>query len=114
MKKEEITVVGLAFAGAAVFAVVRGDAAEEVKRLAELMGWKRGRLRRILERGREIPFAADERVGVSGKVYATEIDRKSWRELRSEVAKRSWGNVIVAGESKSGDDCRRRAAMRFF
>jgi len=47
-------------------------------------------------------FAAVERVGVSGKVYATEIDAKKLEELRSEVAKRKLGNVIVA-ESKEAE-----------
>src|SRR2546430_17178237 len=43
MKKRKLLLYGLACAAAAVFAgQVRGDAADEVKRLAELMGWKAG------------------------------------------------------------------------
>src|SRR5882672_10301680 len=100
MKKKKLLLVALAFAAAAVFAVgVRGDAAEEVKRLAELMGWKAGT---IGAGDGKYTFAAVERVGVSGKVYATEIDAKKLEELRSEVAKRKLGNVIVV-ESKEAE-----------
>jgi hypothetical protein len=43
MKKETLLLLGLAFAGVAVFAgQVRGEAGEEVGRLAELMGWRAG------------------------------------------------------------------------
>src|SRR5258708_13293773 len=43
MKKRTLLLVGLACAVAAVFAVgARGDAAAEIGRLAELMGWKAG------------------------------------------------------------------------
>jgi len=53
-------------------------------------------------RRREYTFAAVERVGAAGKVYATEIDAKKLAELRGEVAKRKLGNVIVV-ESKEAD-----------
>jgi len=43
MRKRRLLLIGLACTVALVFAgQVRGDAAEEVKRLAELMGWKAG------------------------------------------------------------------------
>jgi hypothetical protein len=43
MKKKRLLLIGLACAVAAVFAAgVRGDAAGEIGRLAELMGWKAG------------------------------------------------------------------------
>src|SRR6266403_5283740 len=104
MRKGKLLLVGLVFAAAAVFAVgVRGDAAEEVKRLAELMGWKAGTVASDIGAGDgKYTFAAVERVGVSGKVYATEIDAKKLEELRSEVAKRKQGNVIVV-ESKEAE-----------
>ncbi len=42
-KRKILLLVGLACALATVFAgAVRGDAADEVKRLAEVMGWKAG------------------------------------------------------------------------
>src|SRR6266852_3991732 len=43
MRKRNLLLVGLVCAVAAVFAVqTRGDAADEVKKLAELMGWRAG------------------------------------------------------------------------
>src|SRR5258707_1209569 len=47
-------------------------------------------------------FAAVERVGAAGKVYATEIDAKKLAELRDEVARRKLANVIVV-ESKEAE-----------
>ncbi len=96
--------VGLACAAAAVFAVkVRGNAAEEVKRLAALMEWKPGTIAADIGAGDgRYTFAAVERVGAAGRVYATEIDAKKLAELRREVAKRKLANVIVV-ESKEAD-----------
>src|SRR6267378_2797383 len=104
MKKKKLLLVGLAFAAAAAFAVgVRGDAAEEVKRLAELMGWKAGTIAaNIGAGGGKYTFAAVELVGATGKVFATEIDAKKIGELRDEVARRKLGNVIVV-ESKEAE-----------
>src|SRR6266436_3989569 len=42
MKKKTLMVMGLTFVAAVVAVGVRGDAAEEIGRLAELMGWKAG------------------------------------------------------------------------
>jgi ubiquinone/menaquinone biosynthesis C-methylase UbiE len=105
MSKKKLLLVVLACAVAAVvFAVqVRGEAGEEVRRLAELMGWKAGTVVEDIGAGDgKYTFAAVERVGAAGKVYATEIDAKKLAELRDEVAKRKLGNVIVV-ESKEGD-----------
>src|SRR6267154_2409308 len=104
MSKKKLLLVGLACALAAVFAVgVRGDAAEEVKRLADLMGWKAGTVVADIGAGDgKYSFAAVELVGASGKVFATEIDAKKLEELRSEVARRKLANVIVV-ESKEAD-----------
>src|SRR5438093_10676512 len=104
MKKRTLLLAGLACAVAAVFAVgVRGAAAEEVRRLAELVGWKGGTAVADIGAGDgKYAFAAVERVGAAGKVYATEIDAKKLAELKDEVAKRKLGNVIVV-ESKEAD-----------
>src|SRR5437667_12413389 len=104
MKKRKLLLAGVACAVALVFAgQVRGDAAEEVKRLAELMGWKAGTVAADIGAGDgKYAFAAVERVGAAGKVYATEIDTKKLGELREEVAKRKLGNVMVV-ESKEAD-----------
>jgi ubiquinone/menaquinone biosynthesis C-methylase UbiE len=103
MKKKNLMLVGLLCA-AAVFAVgVRGEAPEEVGRLAELMGWKAGTVVADIGAGDgKYTFAAVERVGRTGKVYATEIDGKKLAELREEVAKRKQGNVVVV-ESKEAE-----------
>jgi len=104
MKKKNLFLVGLACVAAVVFAVqVRGEAAEEIKRLAELMGWKAGTVAADIGAGDgKYTFAAVELVGPAGKVYATEIDAKKLGELRDEVARRKLANVVVV-ESKEAD-----------
>ena len=82
---------------------VHGNAADEVKRLAALMEWKPGTIAADIGAGDgKYTFAAVERVGPSGKVYATEIDPKKLEELQGEVAKRKLENVTVV-ESKEAD-----------
>ncbi len=102
MKKRKLLMLGLACA--LVFAVgARGDAAEEIGRLAELMGWRAGTIAADIGAGDgKYTFAAVERVGAAGKVYATEIDAEKLAELRDEVARRKLWNVIVV-ESKEAD-----------
>jgi ubiquinone/menaquinone biosynthesis C-methylase UbiE len=102
-KRKLLLLVSVACA-VAVFAVgVRGDAADEVKRLAELMGWKAGTIAADIGAGDgKYTFAAAERVGAAGKVFATEIDAKKLAELKEEVARRKLRNVIVV-ESKEAD-----------
>ena len=104
MKSKKLLLVGLACTLAAVLAVqVRGDAAGEVKRLAELMGWKTGTVAADIGAGDgKYTFAAVERVGAAGKVYATEIDAKKLGELRDDVARRKLANVAVV-ESKEAE-----------
>src|SRR6202171_2470581 len=102
MSKKKLLLVGLMCA--AVLAVgVRGEAAAEAGRLAELMGWKAGTIVADIGAGDgKYTFAAVERVGAAGKVYATEIDAKKLAELKEEVARRKLANVIVV-ESKEAD-----------
>ena len=111
MKRKNLLMVRLVYAVAAVFAVgVRGDAREEIGRLAELMGWKA--LRSSGSTGTVVAdigagdgkyaFAAVERVRAAGRVYATEIDAKKLAELKDEVARRKLGNVMVV-ESKEAE-----------
>jgi ubiquinone/menaquinone biosynthesis C-methylase UbiE len=103
MKRKKLLLV-VACTLAVVFAAqVRGDTAGEVKRLAELMGWKAGTVAADIGAGDgKYTFAAVERVGAAGKVYATEIDAKKLAELKDEVARRKLGNVVVV-ESKEAD-----------
>src|SRR5229473_3528605 len=104
MKKKKLLMLGLVGAAAVVFAAqVRGDTAGEVGRLAELMGWKAGTVAADIGAGDgKYTFAAVERVGAAGKVFATEIDAKKLGELREDVARRKLANVIVV-ESKEAD-----------
>ncbi len=104
MKRKNLVRLWLTCVVAAVFAVgVRGDAAEEIGRLAELMGWKAGIFVADIGGGEgKYTFAAAGRVGIKGKVFATEIDAKKLGELREEAAKRKIGNVMVV-ESKEAD-----------
>jgi ubiquinone/menaquinone biosynthesis C-methylase UbiE len=103
MKRKNLLLLGLACAAAAFAGQVRGNAVEEVKRLAALMEWKPGTAVADIGAGDgEYTFAAVERVGASGKVFATEIDAKKLAGLRGQAAKRKLGNVIVV-ESKETD-----------
>jgi len=104
MNKKKLLLVGLVCAAAVVFgAQVRGDATEEIKKLAELMAWKAGTVVADIGAGDgKYTLAAVEWVGASGKVFATEIDANKLAELKEEVAKRKLGNVIVE-ESKEAE-----------
>jgi predicted methyltransferase len=95
--------IGLVLTAAMFAAEVRGEAGEEVRRLAGLMWWRAGTVVADIGAGDgKYTFAAVGRVGASGKVYATEIDAKKLAELRDEAAKRKLANVIVV-ESKEAD-----------
>ncbi len=81
----------------------RGDAAEEIGRLAKLTDWKPGDVVADIGAGDgSYSFAAAERVGAAGRVYATEIDAEKLKELREEVQKQKLLNVTVV-ESKEAD-----------
>ena len=81
----------------------RGDAAEEIGRLAKLTDWKPGDVVADIGAGDgSYSFAAAERVGAAGRVYATEIDGQKLKELRAEVQKQKLLNVTVV-ESKEAD-----------
>jgi len=81
----------------------RGNATDEIKRLAGLMGWNAGTVAADVGAGDgEYTFAAAERVGAAGKVYATEIDTKKLEVLRIGAAKRKLQNVVVV-ESKEAE-----------
>jgi ubiquinone/menaquinone biosynthesis C-methylase UbiE len=103
-KNPLLLVVACAALAAAAFAVqAQGNAAEEIKRLAKLMGWKAGTVVADIGAGDgQYTFAAVGHVGKTGKVFATEIDAKKLEELRDEVAKRKLANVMVV-ESKEAE-----------
>jgi ubiquinone/menaquinone biosynthesis C-methylase UbiE len=68
----------------------------EIARLAELMQWKAGTIVADIGAGDgSYSFVAAEKVGPTGRVYATEIDADKLKQLRSDVLKRKLANVIV-------------------
>jgi ubiquinone/menaquinone biosynthesis C-methylase UbiE len=96
--------LGLAVALVVVLAyALKAGATDEIARLAALMEWKPGTIVADIGAGEgSYSFAAAERVGTSGKVFATEIDKKKLKELRAEVKKRNLQNVTVI-ESADAD-----------
>ena len=97
--------LSLLLAGVAAILAVQasGNAADQIKRLARLMGWEPGATVADIGAGDgKYSFAAAKQVGAAGKVYATEIDAKKLEQLRDEVAKRKLQNVVVV-DSKAAD-----------
>lgn len=81
---------------------VRANAADEMARLAKLMGWKPGTVVADIGAGDgRYSFAAAEIVGASGKVFATEIDEEKLRTLRSEVKERNLQNVAIVESAET-------------
>lgn len=79
-------------------AVSRASADEraDIDRLAQVMQWKpRAIVADVGAGDGSYSFAAAEKVGASGRVYATEIDAEKLKALRAEVEKRKLTNVIV-------------------
>ena len=82
----------------------RASASDEIPKLAALMEWKAGTVVADVGAGDgSYAFAAVEHVGVTGKMYATEIDEEKLKALRAEVKKRNLQNVIVveSGEAET-------------
>jgi ubiquinone/menaquinone biosynthesis C-methylase UbiE len=88
-----------------VFALhARASESDEIPKLAALMEWKAGTVVADVGAGDgSYAFAAVEHVGVTGKMYATEIDEEKLKALRAEVKKRNLQNVIVveSGEAET-------------
>jgi len=89
---------------------ITGDQREEVTRLAELTQWKAGTIVADVGAGDgTYSFAAAQRVGPSGRVYATEIDTEKLKNLRAEVAKRKLQNITIvegtADDTKLPSSC---------
>lgn len=69
---------------------------QEIAHLAELMQWKSGTIVADIGAGDgSYSFGAAEKVGATGRVYATEIDPEKLKQLRAEVSKRKLSNVVV-------------------
>jgi ubiquinone/menaquinone biosynthesis C-methylase UbiE len=84
---------------------INGEAQREITRLAQLTQWKPGTVVADIGAGDgRYSFAAAEKVGPSGRVYATEIDTDKLKNLKAEAAKRKLQNVIVV--EGAADDTR--------
>src|ERR1700740_3006347 len=76
---------------------------QEITRLAELTQWKEGTVVADIGAGDgTYSFLTAEKVGPSGRVYATEIDKEKLQALKTEVAKRKLNNIVV-GEGPADD-----------
>jgi ubiquinone/menaquinone biosynthesis C-methylase UbiE len=87
-----------------------GDERQELTRLAELTRWKEGTVVADIGAGDgAFSFLAAEKVGPSGRVYATEIDKEKLQGLNAEVTKRQLKNIVVvegsANDTKLPSSC---------
>src|SRR5215470_12214579 len=75
---------------------INGGERQEVTRLAELTRWKEGTVVADIGAGDgTYSFVVAEKVGPSGRVYATEIDKEKLKVLQTEAAKREIKNIVV-------------------
>jgi len=75
---------------------MNGDQRQEITRLAELTQWKAGTIVADVGAGDgTYSFEAAEKVGPSGRVYATEIDTEKLKNLRAEATKRKRENIVI-------------------
>jgi ubiquinone/menaquinone biosynthesis C-methylase UbiE len=89
---------------------IHANQLQEITRLAEVMHWRAGTIVADVGAGDgTYSFEAAEKVGPSGRVYATEIDQEKLKILRAEAAKRKLYNVIVvdstADDTKLPSSC---------
>ena len=89
---------------------INGDERQEVTRLAELTQWKAGTVVADIGAGDgTYSFVAAEKVGPSGRVYATEIDTGKLKSLKEEAAKRKLENITIvegtADDTKLPSNC---------
>ena len=87
-----------------------GDQRQEITRLAELTQWKTGTIVADVGAGDgTYSFVAAQKVGPSGRVYATEIDKGKLKILRAEVTKLRLENMIIvegtADDTKLPSSC---------
>jgi ubiquinone/menaquinone biosynthesis C-methylase UbiE len=107
ISREKWILLALSCAATAIlgFALrTRASASDEIPKLAALMEWKPGTVVADIGAGDgSYAFAAVERLGATGKVFATEIDAEKLKALRSEVKRRNLQNVTVveSGEAET-------------
>jgi ubiquinone/menaquinone biosynthesis C-methylase UbiE len=86
------------------------DQSHELARLAELTHWKSGTIVADVGAGDgTYSFIAAQKVGPSGRVYATEIDAEKLKNLRAEAKKRKFENITIvegtADDTKLPSSC---------
>jgi ubiquinone/menaquinone biosynthesis C-methylase UbiE len=75
---------------------INADQRQEITRLAQLTQWKAGTIVADVGAGDgAYSFVAAQKVGPSGRVYATEIDPEKLKNLRVEATKRKLDNIII-------------------
>jgi len=89
---------------------INGDQRREITRLAELTQWRAGTIVADVGAGDgTYSFVAAQKVGPSGRVYATEIDTEKLKNLRAEVTKRKVENITIvegtADDTKLPSSC---------
>ena len=89
---------------------INGDERQELTRLAELARWKEGTVVADIGAGDgTYSFLAAEKVGPSGRVYATEIDQEKLQGIKAEAAKRKMKNIVAvegaADDTKLPSSC---------
>jgi len=89
---------------------INADQRQEITRLAELTQWKAGTIVADVGAGDgTYSFVAAQKVGPSGRVYATEIDPEKLQNLRVEATKRKLDNIIIvegtADDTKLPSNC---------
>jgi ubiquinone/menaquinone biosynthesis C-methylase UbiE len=89
---------------------ISGDQGQEITRLAELTQWKAGTIVADVGAGDgTYSFVAAQKVGPSGRVYATEIDTEKLKNLRAEATKRKIENITIvdgtADDTKLPSSC---------
>jgi ubiquinone/menaquinone biosynthesis C-methylase UbiE len=102
MRRKHLILSFVLLAGLGFAWKVRADAASEMARLASLMQWQTGTVVADIGAGDgKYSFAAAQHVGATGKVYATELDRKKIEELKAEIKKRGLKNVEVVESAEA-------------
>jgi ubiquinone/menaquinone biosynthesis C-methylase UbiE len=89
---------------------INADQRQEIIRLAKLTQWKAGTIVADVGAGDgAYSFVAAQKVGQSGRVYATEIDPEKLKNLRVEATKRKLDNIIIvegtADDTKLPSSC---------
>jgi len=97
-----VFIIALVLAGAVAFPLGAVDYPKEAERLAPLLNWQPGSVvADIGAGGGELALAAAQRVGKTGRVYATELDAKKLAHLEDLAAKTDNITTLRAGAAQT-------------